>query len=210
MNILIADDMELQRIWLGYSIAEEFPLAVISKAENGTQAEKMTREGKLDLLVLDISMPDKTGLDVIKQLRSESIKIPILVVSSHSEDQYALRSFRAGADGYISKDCSHPDFINAIKTVLSGKKYISSNLSEMMATRMGKGKDEEKEMHENISDRELQILILISTGKTVSQIASQLSLSISTISTYRTRLLEKMMLKNTAALINYVIQHKLA
>src|ERR1035437_7757894 len=208
MNILLADDHELVRGGLARIIAEEFPTAQITEVANGTEAEKMGRTKKLDILIMDMSMPDKTGLDVLKQLRSESIKIPVLIISIHPENQYALRVLKAGANGYISKDCPRADFVHAVKTILSGKKYISASVAEKLAS--GLTNDSAKEQHELISDRELQILKLIASGKTVSEIAKELTLSVATISTYRHRLLEKMNLKNNAELTHYAINNDLA
>ncbi len=207
MNILIADDHELIRSGLARIIAEEFFSAIIQVAEGGLQAEKMARKGKWDLIISDMSMPDKTGLDVLKQLRTEGIKIPVLILSIHPENQYALRVLKAGGNGYITKDCPRAEFINAVKVILSGKKYISANVAEKLASRF----DDEinKEQHELISDRELQVLKLIASGKTISEIANELSLSIATISTYRHRLLEKMDLKNNAELTHYAISNNL-
>ncbi|HXB40327.1 MAG TPA: response regulator transcription factor [Bacteroidia bacterium] len=207
MNILIADDHELVRGGLARIVAEEFSSATIQEAPNGTQAEKLARTKKWDLLIMDMSMPDKSGLDVLKQLRSESIKIPVLILSIHPENQYALRVLKAGANGYISKDCPRTDFVNAVRTILSGKKYISPEIAEKLASRFDD--DSSKEQHELISDRELQVLKLIASGKSVSQVADELSLSVATVSTYRSRLLEKMNLKNNAELTHYAISNHL-
>src|SRR6185312_4199045 len=128
MNILVADDHELVREALSRIIEEEYPDAQIKKVPNGTQAEKIARVEKLTLIVMDMSMPDKTGLDVLKQLRSESIKTPVLILSIHPENQYAIRVLKAGGNGYISKDCPRAEFINAVRTILNGKKYISAEI----------------------------------------------------------------------------------
>jgi two-component system invasion response regulator UvrY len=207
MNILIADDHELVRSGLSRIVAEEFPAAKIQEVPNGTGAEKQARTGEFDMIIMDMSMPDKTGLEVLKQLRSESIKIPILIVSIHPENQYALRVLKAGGNGYIAKDCPRAEFISAIKIILSGKKYISQSVAEKLASRFDD--DMEKEQHELISDRELQVLKLIASGKTVSEIAEELSLSVATVSTYRSRLLEKMNMKNNAELTLYAINNHL-
>src|SRR5246127_1847658 len=158
MNILIADDHELVRGGLARIVAEEFPSAQIHEVPNGSQAEKISRAEKLDLIIMDMSMPDKTGLDVLKQLRVESIKTPVLILSIHPENQYALRVLKAGGNGYISKGSPRADFINAVRTVLSGKKYISADMAEKLASRFD---DVGKEQHELISDRELEVLKLI-------------------------------------------------
>jgi DNA-binding NarL/FixJ family response regulator len=207
MNILIADDHELVRGGIAKIIAEEFSSSQITEASGGIEVEKKARTEKWDLIIMDMSMPDKTGLDVLKQLRNESIKTPVLILSIHPENQYSLRVLKAGGNGYISKNCHHTDFIYAVKTALSGKKYISAEVAEQMATRFDK--NTVKEQHELISDRELQVLKLIASGKTVTEIAVELSLSVPTISTYRSRLLEKMNLKNSAELTYYAINNHL-
>jgi two-component system invasion response regulator UvrY len=207
MNILIADDHELVRSGLTRLVAEEYPSANIQEVPNGTQSEKMGRTQKWDLIIMDMSMPDKTGLDVLKQLRSESVKTPVLILSMHPENQYALRVLKAGGNGYITKDCPRAEFLNAVKIILSGKKYISQNIAEKLASRFDN--DLGKEQHELISDRELQVLKFIASGKTVSEIAQELSLSVATISTYRSRLLEKMDMKNNAELTLYAINNAL-
>jgi DNA-binding NarL/FixJ family response regulator len=143
----------------------------------------------------------------LKQLRAESIKTPVLILSIHPENQYALRVLKAGGNGYISKDCPRTDFVHAVRTIMNGKKYISAEVAEKLASRFDD--DVEKEQHELISDREMQVLKLIASGKTVSEIADELSLSVATISTYRSRLLEKMNLKNNAELTHYAINNHL-
>ena len=205
MNILIADDHELVRGGLARIIAEEFS-AEIQEVSNGSQAEKIGRSKNWSLIIMDMSMPDKTGLEVLKQLRAEDIKIPILILSIHPENQYALRVLKAGGNGYITKDCPRADFVHAIRTILNGKKYISPSVAEKLASRID---DPGKEEHELISDRELEVLKFIASGKTVSEIAEELSLSVATISTYRHRLLEKMDLKNNAELTLYAINNNL-
>lgn len=207
MNILIVDDHELIRHCLSRIVSEEFTDVKILEASNGMEAEKRVRSSKPDLIIMDMSMPDKTGLDVLKQLRSESIKTPILILSIHPENQYAMRVLKAGGNGYITKDCPRIEFINAVRIILSGKKYISSDVAEKLASRFDD--DISKEEHELISDRELQVLKLLASGKTVSEIAGELSLSVPTVSTYRSRLLEKMKMKNNAELTVYAINNQL-
>jgi DNA-binding NarL/FixJ family response regulator len=206
MNIIIADDHELVRSGLSKIVAEEFPSANVQEVSNGAGAEKLLRSGSWDLLIMDMSMPDKTGLEVLKQLRAEQVKVPVLIISIHPENQYALRVLKAGGNGYITKDCPRSEFLNALKIILSGKKYISQGVAEKLASRFD---DMEKEQHELISDRELQVLKLIASGKTVSEIADELSLSVATVSTYRSRLLEKMNMKNNAELTVYAINNNL-
>lgn len=207
MNILLVDDHELIRNGLSRILIEEFPFAKVHEAFNGIDAEKMARKESWDIIIMDMSMPDKTGLDVLKQLRSESIKTPVLIISIHAENQYALRVLKAGGNGYITKDSPRTEFVNAVKIILGGKKYISSSVAEKLASRFDD--DTDKEQYELISDRELQVLKLIASGKIVSEIADELSLSIATISTYRHRLLEKMDMKNNAELTLYAINNHL-
>lgn len=207
MNILIVDDHELVRKGISGIVSEEFSVKKIVEASNGLDAEKLSRSHKWDLIIMDMSMPDKTGLDVIKQLRAESNKVPVLILSIHPENQYALRVLRAGGNGYITKDCLRDELLKAITMILNGKKYISPSLAQNLASQFDD--DTEKERHELVSDRELQVLKLIASGKTVSEIAFELSLSVPTISTYRARLLEKMQLKNNAELALYAINNHL-
>ena len=208
MNILIADDHELVRAGLIRIIAEQFPKAKIKEADNGKDAEKLGRACPWDIIIMDMAMPEKTGLEVLKQLRSEMIKTPVLLFSIHPENQYAIRVLKAGGNGYLSKDCPMIEFTEAMKIIMSGRKYISPSVAEKLATKFDDD-DGSKEEHELISDRELQVLKLIASGKAVSDIANALSLSAATISTYRHRLLEKMQLKNNAELTHYAINHHL-
>lgn len=207
MNILIVDDHELVRKGISSIVSEEFSVKKLQEASNGMDAEKLARSQKWNLIVMDMSMPDKTGLDVLKQLRAELNKVPILILSIHPENQYALRVLRAGGSGYITKDCPRIELVQAIRTILNGKKYISPALAQNLASQFDG--DTEKEQHELISDRELQVLKLIASGKTVSEVAIELSLSVPTISTYRSRLLEKMKMKNNAELTLYAINNHL-
>jgi two-component system invasion response regulator UvrY len=206
MKILIADDYELVRRGTSRIIEEEFPDSEIVEVSCGFEAEKKARTEKWDIIIMDMSMPDKTGLDVLKQLRAESIKTPILILSIHPEEQYSLSILKAGGNGYIPKNCPHADFIKAVKKVLNGKIYISNEITEQFIKLDG---NIEKEKHELISDRELQVLKLIARGKTLSEIATELSLGVTTVSTYRSRLLEKMNLKNNAELMHYAFNNYL-
>lgn len=207
MNILLVDDHELVRKGLLSIASEEFSSAKIQEACNGLEAEKFVHSQNWNMVVMDMSMPGKTGLDVLKQFRSESNKVPVLMLSIHPENQYALRVLRAGGNGYITKDCPRAELVNAMRIVLNGKKYISPAFAQNLACQMDE--DMSKEQHELISDRELQVLKLIACGKTVSEIATELLLSVPTISTYRSRLLEKMKKKNNAELVLYAINNHL-
>ena len=207
MNILIADNHELVRCGVSKIISEEFSFAKILEVSNGIQAEKTSRNGQWDLIIMDMAMPHKTGFEVLKQLRAEANKTPILILSIHPENQYALRILKAGGNGYLTKNCLRQDFVSAVKVILKGKKYISDEVSEKLA--LSFNDDLYTELYELLSDRELQILKLIGMGKTVSEIADELTLSVATISTYRSRLLTKLDLKNNAELTHYAINNQL-
>jgi two-component system, NarL family, invasion response regulator UvrY len=205
INVLIADDHSVVRQGLKNIIKEEFSEAIIDEAITGSEALEKTREHEFDVIVLDISMPGQNGLEILKQLRAESNNTPVLILSMHSEDQYAIRMLKAGANGYLTKDTASEELIEAIKRVLIGRKYITETLAEQLLIDMDNPGD--KPLHHKITDREFQVLCLIATGKTVSEIAAELFLSVPTISTYRARILEKMNIKNNAELTHYAIQH---
>jgi two-component system invasion response regulator UvrY len=161
----------------------------------------------LDLVLLDISLPDRNGIEVLKQARSEIPDLPILMLSMHREDQYALRAIRAGAAGYLNKQSAPDELITAMRTVAAGRKYISPTLAQALADHIDQGSLQT--VHSALSDREFQTLVMIASGKTVSQIASELSLSVKTISMYRSRLLQKMRMQNNAQLTHYALSHQL-
>ena len=161
----------------------------------------------MDVILLDISMPGRNGMETLKQLRAMGIKSPILMLSMHSEDQYAVRALRAGASGFINKECANDELLSAIHKVLTGKKYITETVAEKLADSVGK--PEQKLLHESLSDREMQVLQQIASGKTVSEIAEEISLSVNTVSTYRARILEKLSLNNSAELTRYAIDNHL-
>jgi len=206
MEALIASSHELIREGFMKIINEEFPSAVINEASNSTEAEKKGRSKKLDIIIIELDIPKRGGLDVVKELRSKAIKTPILIYSLNPENLTAIRVLKAGGDGYLSTDNSKATLIQAFRTVLSGRKYITPEIMEKLACSFN---DYHIKEHECISDRELQVLKLIGSGKTVSEISKKLSLSVSTISTYRTRILEKMGLKNNAEIMSYVIESHL-
>lgn len=207
MNFLVADDHAIVRKGLVQLIREEFPSAEIVEVSDSFQVLEMVRKSHFDLIMLDISMPGKNGIEILKQIKAEKIKSPVLMLSMHSEDQYALRTLKAGASGFLNKDTATEELIIAINKILSGKKYISSNMAEKLAEEMGE--KSKKSGHENLSDRELQVLTLIASGKTVSEIADEINLSVNTISTYRARILEKLSLNNNAEITRYCFDNDL-
>ena len=206
-KILLADDHNVVRKGLKQILADEFSEVELGEACNGTEAYRMVKEKKWDLLILDINMPGKSGLEVLKQLKDENISLPTLVLSMHPEEQVAMRALKLGASGYLSKDIVDTELIVAVNKILSGRKYITLSLAEQMASKLENPDD--KAPHELLSDREYQTLLLFAEGKTVSQIADKLCLSVPTISTFRARILEKMAMKTTAEMVNYAIRNNL-
>lgn len=208
IKVIIADDHKMFLQGLKQILREAPDIVVVDEAGNGQEAlNKIYANNNIDLLILDISMPGLSGLDVIKELRSNKSRISILILSMYPEEQYALRAIKAGASGYITKASAPEELIEAIRKISKGGTYISSSIAEKLLFSL-KG-DSEKLLHEALSNREYQILKMIASGKTVSQIADELFLSVKTISTYRTRILEKMNMKSNAELIHYAIKHKL-
>ena len=208
IKVLIADDHAIVREGLKQILADTKDIAVAGDAENGHDALKLIRAAECDVLLLDISMPDRSGIDVLKQVRKEAPKLAVLMLSMHREDQYAIRSLKAGAAGYLNKQSAPAELVDAIRVVASGRKYVSAALAQELANQVG---DENREMppHETLSDREYQTLTIIATGMTVSDIATELSLSVKTISMYRSRLLQKMKMRHNAELTHYAIKNKL-
>ena len=208
MKFLIADDHAIVRRGLTQILCEEFPSAKIKEVANSNEALDEVRRENWDVILLDISMPGRNGIETLKQIRSEGIRSPILMLSMHSEDQYAVRVLKAGASGFVNKETATEELLVAVHKVMSGRKYITTSVAEKLAQTIGG--DVRQSAHELLSDREMQVLHLIASGKTVSEVADELSLSVNTISTYRTRLLEKLSLNNNAELTRYAIDNHLA
>lgn len=207
IKILIADDHPVVRKGLK-EIIEEIPDMVVgSEASNGQEALEKVRKSDFDIVVLDISMPGISGLDILKQLKSEKPELSILVLSMYPEEQYAVRVLRAGASGYLTKESAPEELIAAIRKASKGGKYISSSLAEKLAFDLET--DAEKPLHETLSDREYQVMRMIASGKTGKEIGEELFLSIKTISTYRARILEKMEMKSNAELTHYALKQGL-
>lgn len=205
MNVLIADDHAIVRKGL-IQIVKSLPqVKIIDEAEDGFQVLEMYQKNKYDLVILDLSMPNKNGLDTLKDLQSIDPTSRILILSVYAEEQYAIRSFNSGAVGYITKNTAPTELINAIETVLTGKKYISPALAERLISL----KSIEKPLHENLSDREYQIMLMSAEGYTIAQIAEELSINVKTVSTYRKRILEKMNFENFIQVMHYTIDQRL-
>ena len=207
MKILIADDHAIVRTGLVQILQEEFSSAEITEVDNGNDAIDMVNKQIWDIILLDISMPGRNGIETLKQIRTNGVKAPILMLSMHSEEQYAIRVLKAGASGFLSKLTATNELLMAVHKVLSGRKYITASVAEKLAESLGE--KDNKPTHENLSDREMQVLQLIALGKAVSEIAEEISLSVNTISTYRARILEKLSLNNNAELTRYAIDNNL-
>jgi DNA-binding NarL/FixJ family response regulator len=207
IKILIADDHTIFREGLKHILAEYPDLVVADEANNGQEVLDKIWKNNYDMVLLDITMPGMTGLEVLKQLKNDKPKLPVLILSMHPEEQYAIRVLRAGASGYLTKESAPDELITAIRKISQGRKYITSSLAERLATEVEA--DSEKPLHDILSDREYQVLRMIAAGKTVKHIAKELSLSIKTVSTYRTRIMEKMKMKTNAEVMHYVIKHQL-
>lgn len=208
IKVLIADDHAIVREGLRQILADTRDIVVAGDAENGSDAVRLARRGDCDVLLLDISMPDRSGIEVLKQIKKESPKLAVLMLSMYREDQYAIRSLKAGASGYLNKQSAPAELVDAIRQVSTGRKYISPALAQELARQVG---DENRDMppHETLSDREYQTLVMIASGKTVSDIAGELALSVKTVSMYRSRLLQKMKMRHNAELTHYAIKNQL-
>jgi len=207
LRILIADDHEIVRKGLMKVLAETLQPIKLDEASNGQEAMSKVLKSEYDLVVLDLKMPGKSGLDALKEIKQHRPKLPVVILSMHPEEQFAIRAMRAGASGYLTKECAGDELVLAIRKALKGEKYISDSLSQILAG--GLESDSEKPLHEILSDREYQVMLMIASGKTVGAIAKELYLSVKTISSYRANILLKTRMKNNAELTHYAIQNKL-
>jgi len=207
IRVFIADDHAIVREGLKQILAEQRDIVVAGEAENGLDAVKLFRRAKPHVMLLDISLPDRNGIEVLKQIKQDKPELAVLMLSMHREDQYAIRALKAGAAGYLTKQSAPRELVNAIRQVAGGQKYVSAALAQALANSVGS--DLEAPAHDSLSDREFQTLTMIASGKTVSEIARELSLSVKTISEYRARLLAKMNLKTSAELTTYAIRNQL-
>ena len=207
IEVIIADDHAIVREGLKQILADTKDIIVKGEAETGNSTVKMCREYEFNVLLLDISLPDRNGIDVLKQIKKEHPGIAVVMLSMHPEDQYAIRALKAGASGYLNKQSAPKELVTAIRQVAVGLKYINASVAQELANHI----DEEHQvtLHETLSDREYQTMTMIASGKAVSGIAKELSLSVKTISEYRARILLKMKLKNNAELTHYAIKNQL-
>jgi two-component system invasion response regulator UvrY len=206
-RILIADDHAIVRAGLKQFIADQPDMEVAGEAATGNEAIQLARAGGFDVLLLDISMPDKNGIDTLKTVKQARPELPILMISGYAEDQYAVNLLRAGAAGYLNKDAASSQLVGAIRTVVCGRKFVSPALAQILAD--GVTGDADQPLHGELSQREFQIFCKLAGGAAVSKIADELHLSVKTVSTYRTRVLEKMGMKSNADLTYYAIKNGL-
>ena len=207
IRILIADDHAVVRKGVRHILLELPDKVVAHEAADSTEVMKRVKKDDYDIVLLDIAMPGKDGLETLKEIKSERPKLPVLILSMFPEEQFALRALKSGASGYLTKESIPEELIRAIQKIIKGGKYISESFSDELLVSMGR--DVEQLPHEALSDREYQVMLMIASGKTRKEIAEKLFLSVKTVSTYRTRILEKMELKTNADLTNYVNQHNL-
>ena len=207
IRILIADDHSVVRKGLKQILLEGFPTAYIDEVPDAEEMIKKIMQFPWDVVISDLSMPGRSGLEALQQLKQINPKLPVLILSIHPEDQYALRVLKAGASGYLSKDMAPDELVNAVQRVMLGKKYITASIAEKLASVLDQ--DSGKAAHESLSDREFSVLKLLAAGKSVSEIAESLFLSVTTVSTYRSRIMTKMGMRNNADLTLYSIEHKL-
>ena len=207
IRIVVADDHTIVREGLKQILSAASDLSVVGEAQDGHQVMERVRQMEFDLLLLDMSMPGKSGIELIKQVRSEKPRLRILVLSMHEEKQYAVRAIKAGAAGYLTKESASEQLVSAIRKVAAGGAFISSAVAEQIA--LGAMPDAAGPPHSSLSDREFQVLRMIASGRTVSEIANELSLSVKTVSTHKARLMQKMGITNQADLIRYALNHRL-
>ena len=207
IRILIADDHEIVRKGLMQVVAETHDIEVCAEAGSAQETLSILRRCDCSVVVLDISMPGRSGLDALKEIKDQHPHLPVLILSTYSEDEYAVRVLKAGAAGYLTKRSAPKELIAAIRKVHAGGKYITESIAEKLAVNLEMSA--EQHPHERLSDREHHVMCMIASGKTLKQIADELSLSEKTISTYRTRIMDKMNMKKNTELVRYVMQHGL-
>jgi DNA-binding NarL/FixJ family response regulator len=207
MRILIADDHAVVRRGLKQILAEAFARSVFGEATNSQETLERVWKEPWDIVILDLTMPGRSGLDVLKEIKKERPKLPVIILSMHPEDQFAVRLLKAGASGYMTKESAPEELVGAVKKAVAGGRYVSPTLAEKLASLIVH--DSQTAPHESLSDREFLILRMIASGKPVSAIARDLSLSVKTVSTYRARLLEKMSMSNNSELVHYAFQNQL-
>ena len=207
LRILIADDHSVVRKGLRQILLDEFPTAEIAEVADAEELIKNVMAARWDVVVSDLSMPGRSGMDALQQIKLSCPDLPVLILSIHPEEQYAIRALKSGASGYLSKDTAPDELVKAVKKILLGKKYISQAIAEKLANTFSS--NAAVHQHETLSDREFDVMKLLANGKSVSEIAEMLSLSVTTVSTYRARVMVKMGLRSNSDLTKYAIENKL-
>jgi two-component system, NarL family, invasion response regulator UvrY len=208
IRIAIVDDHAMVRAGLCQFFADQIDFKVVAEASNGRQAMDIVRKGEVDVIVMDISMPDQSGVDALIAIKARAPDLPVLILSGFPEEHYATTLLRQGASGYLNKDCDPEEIVKAIRTVHQGRKYITSAVAERLADGLSKGGGD-KAVHEQLSERELQVFLRLAKGEAIGQMAVSMSLSVKTVSTYRTRVMEKMKLESNSDLTYYALKNGL-
>lgn len=206
IRIAIVDDHAMVRVGLRQFFADQADFTVVAEACNGREAIDIVRKGEVDVVVLDISMPGHSGIDALVAIRARAPDLPVLILSGFPEEHYAITLLRQGASGYLNKDCAPEEIVKAIRTVYRGRKYITAGVAERLAESLGDG---DTPLHEQLSERELQVFLRLARGEAVGHMAISMSLSVKTVSTYRTRVMEKMRLESNSDLTYYALKNGL-
>jgi two-component system invasion response regulator UvrY len=207
IRIAIVDDHPMVRAGLRQFLADQADFSVVAEAANGREALDIVRRGELDVILMDIAMPDHGGVDALAAIKARAPELPVLILSGFPEAHYATTLLRQGASGYLNKDCDPEDIVKAIRTVCRGRKYITPGVAEQLAEGLGRGDD--RPLHEHLSERELQVFLRLAAGETIGHLAESLSLSVKTVSTYRSRVMEKMQLASNSDLTYYALKNGL-
>lgn len=210
IRVLVADDHPVVRTGLRAILGRQCHINAVGEAGTGAEVRKLVAQKSWDVVVLDISLPDCDALEVVKEIKRERPKLPVLILSGHPEGEFLVRALRAGAAGYISKKAAPEELASAVLRLAQGRRYMSAAAAEELIATLGNGHASDQEPHARLSDREYQVLCLLGSGKSVGQIADELTRSVKTISTYRARILAKMEMRSTAQLVHYVLQQRLA
>ena len=205
IRVLIVDDHDIVRDGIKQILSEEEDIVVVGEAHNGSEALERVRRGEGDVVILDLNLPDRPGLDVLTQMRAMAPNVPVLILSMHTESSYVSRSLQAGALGYVGKSSARAHLVTAIRKIVRGERFLAPEFAESVAFDLMDGRSR----HARLTDREFQVLCLIAAGKPPREIAAELNLSVKTVGTHRARLLEKMQLKNNAEIVQYAIEHHL-
>ncbi|WP_293997621.1 response regulator [Sphaerotilus sp.] len=207
IRIAIVDDHPMVRAGLRQFLADQADFSIVGEASNGREALDIVRRGELDVVLMDIAMPDHGGVDALAAIKARAPDLPVLILSGFPEAHYATTLLRQGASGYLNKDCDPEDIVKAIRTVCRGRKYITTGVAEQLAEGLGRGDD--RPLHEHLSERELQVFLRLAAGETIGHLAESLSLSVKTVSTYRSRVMEKMQLASNSDLTYYALKNGL-